>query len=94
MTVSVGVMETVIARMMVKMKWTVSPVYVQIASLLVQVDSAFQLVKDVMVTGTVWMELMKWIAIQKNATKVCQMSFYTVIGKIFNFILPYHMKYI
>jgi len=64
MTVSVGVMEIVIAQMMVKMKWTVSPVNVQIASLLVQVDSAFQLVKDAMVTGTVWMELMKWIAIQ------------------------------
>jgi hypothetical protein len=83
MTVSVGVMEIVIAQMMVKMKWTVSPVYVQIASLLVQVDSAFQLVKDVMVTGTVWMELMKWIAIQKNATKVRQMSFYTVVGKLY-----------
>ena len=75
MTVSVGVMEIVIAQMMVKMKWAVSPVNVQMASLLVQVDSAFQLVRDVMVTGTVWMELMKWIAIQKNATKVCEMSF-------------------
>jgi len=61
----------------------VSLVNVQIASLLVQVGSAFQLVKDVMVTGIVWMELMKWIAIQKNVTKVCQMSFYTVIGKLY-----------
>ena len=60
-----------------------SLVNVQIASLLVQVGSAFQLVKDVMVTGIVWMELMKWIAIQKNVTKVCQMSFYTVIGKLY-----------
>lgn len=68
-------METVIAQMVVKMKRAASPVYVQIANLLVQVDSAFQLVKDVMVTRTVWMELMNWTAIQKNATKVCQMSF-------------------
>jgi hypothetical protein len=82
MTVSVGVMEIVIAQMMVKMKWAVSLMNVQIASLLVQVDSAFQLVKDVMVTGTVWMELMKWIAIQKNAIQVRQMSFYTVIAKL------------
>jgi hypothetical protein len=71
--VSIGVMENVIAQLMVKMKWAVSPVYVQIANLLVQVDSAFRLVKDVMVTRTVWMELMNWTAIQKNATKVCQL---------------------
>jgi hypothetical protein len=83
MTVSVGVMEPVIVQMMVKMNRAVSPVYVQIANLLVQVGSAFQLVKDVMVIRTVWMELMNWIAIQKNATKVCQMSYYTVIGKLY-----------
>jgi hypothetical protein len=83
MTVSVGVMETMIVQTVVKMNRAVSPVNVQIANLLVQVDSVFRLVKDVMVTRTVWMELMNWIAIQKNATKVCQMSYYTVIGKLY-----------
>jgi hypothetical protein len=53
-------MENVIAQM-VKMKWAASPVHVQIANSLVRADSAFQLVKDVMVTRTVWMELMNWI---------------------------------
>jgi hypothetical protein len=72
---------------MVKMNWTACPISVWIASSLVTVDSAFQLEKNVMVTRTVWMEVMNLTASHKNVTRV---SFiFNIRDNLFaGFILP------